>query len=236
VDRQAEIDELIRTERLAALREMSSAVGHEIRNALGVIKNSAAMLKKHIAAGATPQLLQDMIAEELTRIGHILDSLRIWASPMANKGQVDACEAIKQAISYARDLPPSEEQNISYHCAEELDLIAADPSLVLHLLLNLLLNARQATEHGGSVQISAANQLLDGRRYVRFTVRDDGRGIAQAKLEHIYEPFVSKSHGIGLGMSIVKRVVEAHDGRITVESQEGSGTTVTVDLPAAPDD
>lgn len=235
--REAVPAELIRSERLAALREMSSAVGHEIRNALGVIKNSSAMLKKHIAAGATPQLLQDMIAEELIRIGHILDSLRVWASPMANKGQeVDPGEAIKRAISFASDLPPSEEQNISYHCEEELDLIAADPNLVLHLLLNLLLNARQATEHGGSVQISAKNQVLDGRRHVRFTVRDDGRGIAKSMLAHIYEPFMSKSRGIGLGMAIVKRVVEVHDGRITIESQEGSGTTVTVDLPAAPGD
>jgi len=98
--------------------------------------------------------------------------------------------------------------------------------------LNLIKNGLQAVHEGGVVEVRLQNRRTGSKRQVRLSVKDNGPGIKKENLQRIFEPYFStKARGIGLGMHIVKQIVELHGGRILVNSEEGRGTTIIVDIP-----
>jgi signal transduction histidine kinase len=231
--------ELNRSERLAALGEMSAVVAHEIRNPLAVIRNSQSSLNRHLADCEQSRLLRGIIDEETRRIERIIDDMLAFSSPLEIRGtRIDIGELIDRAIVLAdQRLPQAGESGIVHQRGKAVPEVVVDPRRLTHALVNLLVNATQATEEGGRVSVGARCVEEAGRRWVRVTVVDTGAGIDPEHLSQIYAPFfTTKATGVGLGLVIVKRAVDACGGRLAVDSAAGRGTTVTVDLPPVTDD
>lgn len=226
--------ELNRTERLAALGEMSGVVAHEIRNPVAVIKNSAASLRKTIRDTGQERMLCDIIDEETGSIERIIDDMLAFSQPLERGARHVRAEELVDKASYLLG-ESAHRASIRIEVASSAS-VAADARRVSHALLNLLINARQATRDRGNVSVYIGEVMHAGRRFVRIDVMDTGVGIPAHVLADVFEPFVTtKTSGTGLGLSIVKRIVDAHGGRVHIASQEGEGTTVSVDLPVAED-
>jgi len=229
---------LNRAERLSALGEMSAVVAHEIRNPVAVIKNSAASLRRRVTEDDQAELLVSIIDEETGSIERIIEDMLAFSSPLEVGGnEVDVRDLVDKAVYLVGERSAGRADIVVSHDDGELPTIIADPHRVTHALVNLIANARQATADEGRVQLRTSCVERGERRYARIDVVDTGCGIAPEHLEQVFQPFfTTKPDGTGLGLPLVKRTVDAHGGRIVIDSEVGQGTTVTVELPAPSDD
>lgn len=227
---EAAQEELLRQERLAALGQLIGTVSHEIRNPLGTIRSSVYTIARAVrdhnlglerALERTERSIQrcDRIIEEL------LDYARV---PKLRVESVHLDTWLNEVLN--EEPPPG---NIQLERELHADItLRIDRERLRRCLLNLLNNAFQAIQEAnrndGRVSVQAALQSTDAV----VTIRDNGIGISADALSKVFEPLYStKSFGVGLGLSIVRQVVEQHGGRIEIESVEQQGTTVTVRLP-----
>lgn len=226
-------DALNRAERLSALGEMSAVVAHEIRNPVAVIKNSAAGLWRRIGDDEQARLLCSIIDEETAGIERIIDDMLAFSSPLEVGGkELEVRDVIDKAVYLVGERSAGRTDVAVHHAEEELEPITADPHRVSHALVNLIANARHATAEGGTVELRTSAIRRNGHPHVRIQVIDTGVGIPPEHLEQIFLPFFTTKHdGTGLGLSLAKRIVDAHGGRIAIDSAPGAGTTVTIDLP-----
>jgi two-component system, NtrC family, sensor histidine kinase HydH len=228
--------EALRAEQLAAVGQMAAGIAHELRNPLMAMK-----ILVQAAAEASPAHLADrdllVLEEEITRLERSTETFLDFARPPEIErrtfdlrlliGQVldlVSARAERQGIRLSCDFP--EGQTIP---------IRADMGQVRQVLLNLVLNALDAVHDGGAVfvEIETATAAGNGSPgWVTVRVRDTGRGLPSELGSKIFEPFVStKPTGIGLGLSISKRIVESHGGQIQAVNRPGGGAEFTVRLP-----
>lgn len=224
---------LIASETLSSMGKVAAAVAHEIRNILGVIKNSAYYLRDKAGVGAAGEQ-RTQIAKHLRIIEReigiaetIISDLLAFSSPMApHMERIELHGLLREVVE--RAVFP-ERIRVNFDLGRPPHFIEGDPVLLGLVFLNILQNARQAMPDGGVVSVSA--QAVAGETTVR--IADTGPGIPEENLKHLFEPFfTTKAKGIGLGLSLSRRIVEEHGGRITVESTVGRGTCFTVTLPA----
>ena len=227
---------LNRAERLSALGEMSAVVAHEIRNPVAVIKNSAASLRRRVFSDDQAELLVSIIDEETGTIERIIEDMLAFSSPLEVGGnEVQVRDLVDKAVYLVGERSAGRADVVVSHDAEAPLTITADPHRVSHALVNLIANARQATADGGTVRICTSSIDRADATYARIQIIDTGQGIPAEQLEQVFQPFfTTKPDGMGLGLPLVKRTVDAHGGRITIDSKVGEGTTVTVELPSRP--
>jgi len=218
---------LIRAERLAAVGELASGVGHELRNPLNVIRNCAYLLKmtltgKDAEALKTVAVLDKQVDVANKIITDLLDFTRITPpSPV----RVDLKTIINECLSWITI--PS--QVIVKANLNGVAPVRTDPEQISRVFANIIANAIQAM-NAGAGELNIETGEAAGFVWIRF--RDTGCGISAANLERIFEPlFTTKHKGIGLGLAISKRLVEENGGKIEVYSREGEGATFTVKLP-----
>jgi two-component system sensor histidine kinase HydH len=227
---QAELGEknklLERKERLAALGEMAAGMAHEIRNPLGGIHLYASLLAKDVAA--MPQSLQlvNKISGGVRRLeGLVSQVLHFTREIQVTRAETDLAAIIETAIDLAQ--PKIAERAIDVQVRGERPLPArVDEHLLGQAVLNLLLNSVEAMDHGGTLSVQFARAIeQDGEgRQVKLTIRDSGPGIPPTILDRIFNPFfTTKETGTGLGLAIVHRIVDAHEGTITVTNPPGGG-------------
>ncbi len=221
-------DKLIRSERLAAVGELASGVGHELRNPLNVIRNCVYLLHMTLADKAdeetlnTLKLLDKQIDISNRIVTDLLDFTRIKPPALA---KVDLNSLVKESLSWI-EVP----QNIAV--TSDLDggspRVLADSEQIGRAFANIISNAVQAISGDGELRISTGTN--NGYAWAKF--EDTGCGIPEENLSKIFEPlFTTKPKGIGLGLAITKRLVEQNSGAIEVTSQVAKGTTFTVRLP-----
>ncbi len=226
--------ELSRAAHLASLGEMIAAVSHEIRNPLGIIRSSAELLKKKLA-GTTPNTaIADIIVEEATRLNGIITDFLNYARPASPQRSECRIEAVlDKAIN---NLAPELETGgcvVERHYNESLPAIRADADMLYQAILNILINAMQAMAGGGRIRIGARCE----NTMVVVTIEDEGEGVPQAVAEKIWNPFfTTKERGTGLGLGIVRKVVEAHGGEIGMENRSEGGARVIIRLPVEGED
>jgi two-component system, NtrC family, sensor histidine kinase HydH len=227
--------ELVKRERLAALGELSAVVAHEVRNPLGVIYNSMSALKRLLQPVGEPAHLFEIIDEEAERIDTIVGDLLEFARPHAPELKPESLPLmIAGAVKVLLAARAGAGVTISLDVPPQFQRVAVDERMLRQALLNLLVNAVQAMPRGGEVHIRLAGELRRGQPFVRIDVNDSGPGVPAALSEKVFQPFVTtKATGSGLGLAVVKRIVEAHHGEVELNSEPGKGATFTLWLPAS---
>jgi signal transduction histidine kinase len=220
-----------RSDRLAALGQLTAGLAHELRNPLGTIRASSEMLVKNVGEeNEVSRELAGFIATEVDRANSLITRFLDFARPLKLRlDSTDAGAVIDAAIAELGRHHPPYQVSVHRNYSPDVPRISADAELLQRVVYNLLSNAAQATPSGGT--ISVKTRCHNGT--VEIAVIDRGTGIEKQHLENIFNPFfTTKSEGVGLGLAIVSKIVDEHSGRITVESQPGEGSVFRVHLPA----
>ncbi|MDQ1747722.1 MAG: hypothetical protein QOD07_1985 [Frankiaceae bacterium] len=221
-------EQLVRSERLAAIGELASTIGHELRNPLGVISNAVYLLRGDLGPSPTEAASRHLTTaeREVSAATVIVSDLLEFArqrDPVTT--DVDAVALVEEALTV---LPPPRGITAVRNLPAPPVLLAADRDMLRQVLLNLIGNAYQAMIEGGTVTVGLTT---NGPR-LHLSVTDTGTGMDAEVSRRVFEPFyTTKARGVGLGLAVTRRIVDAHGGEIAVVSAPGQGTTFTVTLP-----
>jgi signal transduction histidine kinase len=220
-----------RAEHFATLGELATGLAHEIRNPLAGIAGVIEIVGRDLPPGSAARSVIKDAKEEAMQINRILTELLETARPKPPQFHVkDIAGTAEHAVMFARQQAITKRIMIELNHDEEIPPVDHDPNQINQVLLNLLLNAIQAMEKPGAIHVS----LRQDHESALITVADEGKGISPENLDNIFRPFfTTKGHGTGLGLSLARRIVEAHGGSIRVRSQVGKGTQFEVRLPIA---
>ena len=227
---EAAQEELVRKERLAILGQLAGGVSHELRNPLGVIKNSVYYLKMVTAADEKVAKHLGIVEREIVTANRIVTGLLDFARVTPpNRVAVDLSRLVREYFEQ-KPLPGAVE--VVLELAEGLPAVSADPDQLLLVLGNLVSNAVQAMPEGGKLTVRTAS----GPEGVALSVTDTGAGIAAEHVGKIFEPlFTTKPRGIGLGLAVARSLSESNGATLTVESAPGRGSRFVIGFasPAA---
>ena len=219
-----------RSERLAALGQLSAGLAHEIRNPLSTIKTSAEMLGQNLGADNTlAREMAGFISTEVDRTNALVTRFLDFARPLAvRREKTDLTQVIDRAVAGVEMHSPPFDVTIYKNYSPEIPPFLLDGQLMERVMYNLLLNAAQASPPKGSVTVKT--RQVNGT--VEIAVIDRGSGINPKDVESIFNPFfTTKSSGVGLGLAIVSKIVDEHGGKISVESTPGDGSVFRIYLP-----
>jgi len=232
-------NEIIHVERLASLGKLSSSVAHEINNPLSGILIYAKLIQKQLSnpelyASKRDSMLQHlkMIESETKRCGDIVKGLLDFSRKDQDDFEPQHLHKILQD-TYELMTHPVKIQNIAFisDFGAKSDLIYCSPNQIKQACVALIVNASEAVRENGEITIRTSNPEEDS---VKIEIVDNGVGISEEDLPHIFEPFYSSKHdasGIGMGLAIVHGIVKTHKGKIQVQSEAGNGTTISITLP-----
>ncbi|WP_051182921.1 ATP-binding protein [Desulfocurvibacter africanus] len=221
-------EELRRKEKLAAVGRLAAGVAHEIRNPLSSIKGFATYFGGLFEEGSENKESARIMIREVDRLNRVITELLEYTRPMEIKpAAVDVTDLVAHSLRLVREDARVSGVDVRYTPNGPLPA-RLDPDRISQALLNLLLNAIQAMDTGGALDVGLARK----GRHLTISVRDTGKGIAPEDVGRIFDPyFTTKPKGTGLGLAIVQKIVEAHGGEIAVESEPGQGSTFTMMLP-----
>ncbi|MGA2519889.1 MAG: ATP-binding protein [Acidimicrobiales bacterium] len=217
---------VVERERLAAVGEMASMVTHELRNPLAVVGNAVFLVRHAMGAGLSPDIERHltMADREVEKANAIIDHLVAFVRPRQPLLEAVAVGAVVEEVLETTPAPAG----VTVAVAVGEARLVTDRGQLAEILVNLVSNAYDVLDEGGTVRIGAAV----GDHTVRLTVADDGAGIDETVGQRIFEPFVTTKHnGTGLGLAIVRRLVDINRGVISVAPRPGGGTVFTVTLP-----
>jgi signal transduction histidine kinase len=225
-------ERLAHAERLSSLGEMAAGISHEIRNPLGIIRSSAELLKKKIAKIDPQNTFPDIIVEEASRLNRIITDFINYAKP--RNPNIVLCrveEVVDKNITFLEAQNKERDYVIKKNFQNHLPEIMADSAMLYQSFLNILINAMQSMPDGGRILVEISSN--DHGVTVHFD--DEGQGIPSENLDKIWDPFfTTKEQGTGLGLGIVKNIVESHGGSIQIVNRPVRGARVTVELPLLP--
>ena len=222
-------------DRLASIGTLASGMAHEIKNPLTALKTFTQLLPKRYNDAEFRHDFSGLAGSEIARIERIVNQLLAFARPAPLMiEQVSLHEIIDGAMRLVGPQASRQQVSVRKSLGADHDFIAADKDRLQQVLLNLMLNALQASEPGGWVEIATESEIggVDHEPVVRLDVRDNGSGISQDLLPHIFDPFfTTKSEGTGLGLSVSYNIVAEHKGRLEAQSEPGKGTVFSMYLP-----
>lgn len=222
------LGKLYRSEKLAAIGQLAGAIGHELRNPLGVIKNSAYFLNLKLQPTADDKIKKhlDIIEKEVSASTLIIEDILSFARiKMPLQKPTEMAPLIREALE---SLPPPPGITVEVQPFAGLPQAYIDRAQIFQVFSNLIKNAYQAMPQGGRLSVSAS---LKGD-FIETVFADTGEGIAADNLKKIFEPlFTTKELGTGFGLAIAASVIEGHKGKIEVESQVGKGAIFKISLP-----
>ncbi len=224
------------------LGRLLGVIAHEIKNPLSTIKVNLRLvdeeLKNGPAADAEQRLARarrklSIIDKETARLEQILDGfLRYADRTQPHIAQVDINSLLSDMVDFY--LPQAASHSITMRQALHKDPLPcpADAGMLKQAILNLFINAVQAIGHGGELMVRTARE----RNFAQIQISDTGKGISPDRLARIFEPYQSsRPNGTGLGLATVKKIIDAHNGTISVVSEPGKGTAFTIALPLSED-
>ena len=228
-----------RSERLAALGQLSAGLAHEIRNPLGVIRGSAEMLTQKLqGSDELARELAGYISTEVNRLSALVTEFLDFARPLhAEPHPADLIALLDRVLRVVADRSTGKPVRVERHYAKGLPLVPLDESLCEQAFLNLVQNAYEAMQdqdgdHGGTLRVEVQPVTQNDREGVELRLADTGPGVPDELREEIFNPFVTtKKTGVGLGLSIVSKIVDGHHGSIHVDNAQEGGAVFTIFFP-----
>jgi len=221
-------NEILRMDKLASVGELTSGIAHEIRNPLAGIKTTAQALNEELPLGDHRRAYVSRIIMEIDRLSKLLMNFFDFAKPRElSVVSCDLKKIIENAVYMVQDTARENHVEIIEFHPPRKELIKADPHMIQQVLMNVFINAIQAMEAGGRMEV----HLAEKSSHMEIMVSDTGKGIPDHVKGRIFDPFfTTKPKGIGLGLSISYRIIKLHKGTITFVSNPG-GTTFIITLP-----
>lgn len=228
--------EVRRSERLAALGQLTAGLAHELRNPLGTMKSSAELLSRQVAKeNEIAKEMAGYIATEVDRTNSLITRFLDFARPQHLRLETGDITAMLDSVvaRFERESGAATSVSVYKNYSPDVPKVAFDAELLERALLNLVVNAAQASPAGSVVTVKTKAVETGTGPAVEIAVIDRGSGIDPKNLESIFNPFfTTKSTGVGLGLAIVSKIIDEHGGQIAVESAVGEGSVFRVYLPA----
>jgi len=218
-------------EKLVSIGRLSAGVAHEINNPLTTILTSSMLLQEDLEEEADMYKELDIISNEALRCRKIVKSLLDFARQSKSVIKLgDLNVVIKESMVLTRKQAKFKDIILGYSLSENLPKLKMDRDKIQQTIINLTLNAIEATPSGGEIRLSS--KYRNDKKVVEIEVSDTGEGIEPENMNKIFDPFfTTKKSGTGLGLSITHGIIEQHGGTIHVESTRGQGTTFRITLP-----
>jgi PAS domain S-box-containing protein len=215
-------------ENFAALGEMSAGIAHEFKNSIATIVGYAQMSTSETELKSIQSYAREILKESRALSSIVTDFLNFARPVKASIHETDLVELLRSVIGDLRNLRQGQ-YDVKFLSSGEA-IVDCDPTLMRQSFLNLLINATEALNGAGTITVVV--DAPPDRSHIRVLVEDTGHGVPQDALGKIFFPFfTTKPQGTGLGLSLVQKIMLAHNGRIEVQSTEGKGTRFTVTLP-----
>lgn len=226
--------EMVRMSRLADIGKLAAKLAHELRNPLSPIKGAAQIIRREYANDANLKEFLDIIEEEVNTLNRITSELLDFARPLSlDLRLINLNDVIHKNLRFLAGYLSEHHVASEFDADASLPNIIADPRQMDQVIRNLCMNAVQAMPQGGRIRIDT--RCHPRQQLVLMEISDTGPGIPPNALDTIFQPFfTTKAKGAGLGLPIVRKIVESHGGAIEVRSTLGRGTTFTVSLPLVP--
>jgi len=224
-------DEMIRSAKLTTVGQLAAGIAHEIRNPLSSIRMLVQVLQKKCGREGDPREVS-IILNEIDRINKLVKDLLEFSKPSPmNFSKQDINDLVRNVLEIFSYNIQHQGIAIEQLSGENVPLVSVDPEKMSLVLINLIMNAIQAMPAGGTLTIETAKRDIST---VRVTVSDTGVGIRKEDLKNVFEPFfTTKQEGTGLGLPLVKMIVERHGGKVRLLNSAGS-TRISIDLPTSP--
>lgn len=221
-------EEVRRAEKLSSIGMMASGIAHEIRNPLGIVKTIIQTLRGSAQLQSSEKEGLDIVIREVDRANHVIKELLDFSKP--EKGIATECniyDLVEEMILISGKF--AEQNHIKLHNQVPEDLICSIvKEKMKQAFLNLVLNAIDAMPDGGNIYIRGFKKDT----YVHFEIEDEGIGIEESDIKHIFDPFFTKrENGTGLGLAVTYKIIEDHQGHLSVNSQPGKGTLFRIEIP-----
>ena len=220
-----------RAEHLASIGRMAATVAHEIRNPLSSVRGFAQFFANRFVEKTEERTYALAMMEESNRLNRVVSELLDYARPLELKIEPTSIETLFLDIVRRLELEQTASDiEIIQEVQPDMPTVQLDHDRILQVLLNLTQNSIDAMPNGGKLILSAV--WLAERNSVQIGVRDTGKGIPKSDLPRLFEPFfTTKTRGAGLGLAVVRKIVDAHNGEVEVKSEEGVGTQVILTTP-----
>jgi signal transduction histidine kinase len=227
--------ELVLTEKLAVVGELAAGLAHDIGNPLDGCQHALGLVRRRVPPSVNVHAFLELMQQGLQRIDMIVRRFLVMARQDGFRMRpVEVPEIIDSALLFLEHRIAERAITVEKEWAPALPPLFADPDTLCQALTNVLLNAAEAIEGPGRIDIAARYTERDGRGWVEIRVTDSGCGIPSQDLERVFEPFFTTKpdgKGTGLGLAITRRFIRSHGGEITVCSTVGEGSTFIITLP-----
>jgi PAS domain S-box-containing protein len=229
--------ELIQSEKLALVGKMSSNIAHEVRNPLVPIGGFARLIHKRLEEDSPLRKHTNIMIKEIDRLERLLHNLLYFTKDIEPVFQpVMINKLIETIIALYKDTCLEKNIKVNTDLSPDIPVTNIDPSCMKQALINIMVNSIHAMPNGGALTIKSSIGKKNRKSYVSISIMDTGKGISKDVTKNIFDPFfTTRAHGMGLGLALTKRIVEVHGGEVTVESEEGKGSTFTINIPASVD-
>jgi len=225
---------LLQSEKMALVGKLAAGTSHSIRNPLTSVKMRLFSLSRSLDLDNDQKEDFDVISKEIGHIDNIVQNfLEFSRPPRLELQSVSLSDIVDQTVQLLRHRLESYEVSVTIQRSKKLPKIQADPEQLKEVLVNIVVNACEAMENGGTIVLREEEGFIESLgRVVIISINDNGPGIPEDILKKIFEPFfTTKEEGTGLGLSIATRIVEEHRGWLDVRFEEGQGTTFIITMP-----
>lgn len=225
---QSTQQQLVHTERLAALGEMSAKIAHEINNPLGIIKNYLMLIGKAQKDPSQSYQYLDIVGQEIDRITNIVRELLQFHRPQhVDYKQINVLNVLEEVLNFLNPQLEHAKIKLSRMFSPECPEVEASAENLKQVFINIILNAADVLPDGGKIDVNATSE--SGNLNIRF--QDSGPGVSEEMLPRIFEPFFTtkeEGKGTGLGLSVCYGIIKKHNGTINFENTESGGCVVIV--------
>jgi signal transduction histidine kinase len=229
--KRAHRHDMERADKLASVGELAAGMAHEIKNPIAGISNALQVFMDDMDRDSVEKPIFEEMLVQLKRVNQAVNNLLSYSKPQKpNNEFVDISRVIERAINLTKQSALRTHVAIHQNVTEKLPDVYVDPKQIEQVLVNIIMNAIQATQKHGKIYITKT--IDDSSNEIVVRVTDNGEGISEENLEKIFRPFYTSKHkGTGLGLAICDNIVNQHGGRLEVQSNEGEGSVFSIVLP-----